>query len=331
MRNPKFFLVIAAAGLLFIAVSARAGEGAAKKVTFMTPWVPQAQFAGYYVAQERGLYRNHGIDLEIVPGGPDRSAVDFLKGGQTDFAGLWLSTALQQRAKGFRLINLGQIVQKSALMLVAKKAGGIRTAADLQAKRIGLWGGDFAIQPHAFFKKNNLRVQIVPQSLTLNLFLRDGVDVASAMWYNEYHTIINSGINPDELTTFFFQDYGLNFPEDGIYAGEEYYRADPALACNFVQASVAGWLYAFSHPEEAVDIVLKRMSSAHLPANRPHQQWMLARMKDLVAPAGGTAPPGVLRRTDYEAVAGTLKAAGFIVAIPAYEEFSANCVSHGDN
>jgi len=66
-------------------------------------------------------------------------------------------------------------------------------------------------------RKYDLTVQVVPQSFSVNLFLRDGVDVASAMWYNEYHTILNCGIDPDEPTTFFFHEHGLNFPENGIY------------------------------------------------------------------------------------------------------------------
>jgi len=316
--------------LLLPATCAWANPGAIKKATFMTAWVPQAQFAGYYVAAEKGIYRRYGIDLTVIPGGPGRSTVDYLKSGKTDFSCIWLSTALQQRSTGFELVNIGQIVQKSALMLVAKKARGIRTVGDVQQKRVGLWGGDYSIQPLALFKKSNLRVQVVPQSLSLDLFLRDGVDVASAMWYNEYHTIINSGIDPDELTTFFFQDYGLNFPEDGIYARAASFRADPELACNFVRASVEGWLYAFSHPEEAVDIVINRMNAALLPANRSHQRWMLARFKDLVVPADAKTIPGKLQRSDFDAVATALKAEGFIGAVPDFNDFAAHCENHGN-
>ena len=115
----------------------------------------------------------------------------------------------------------------------------------------------FRFNRKPFFKKYNLQVKVIPQSFSVNLFLRDGVDVASAMWYNEYHTIINSGLNPDELTPFFFHEHGLNFPEDGIYTLEKTFKKDPALSCAFVKASIEGWLYAFSHPEEALDIVLR--------------------------------------------------------------------------
>ena len=105
----------------------------------------------------------------------------------------------------------------SALMLIAKKSSGINTLNDLDGRRIGLWQGDFRIQPLALFKMRHLNVIEIPMYSTVNLFLKGGVDAISAMWYNEYHTLLNSGFNQGELTTFFFSDYGLNFPEDGIY------------------------------------------------------------------------------------------------------------------
>ena len=120
------------------------------------------------------------------------------------------------------------------------------------------------------------------------------MDAASAMWYNEYHTIVNAGINPEELTTFSFAELGLNFPEDGIYTLEETLRRDPELACAFVKASLEGWLYAFSHPEEAVGIVLDYAAQAKIPANRAHQKWMLAKMKELILPRKGKRPSSAL-------------------------------------
>ena len=148
---------------------------------------------------------------------------------------------------------------------------------DLQGRKVSLWD-DFKVQPLAFFRKNNLRVRIIPQTYTLNLFLRGGVDVASAMWYNEYHTIINAGIDPDELSVFFLKDEGLNLPEDGLYALEKTVKNDPDLAAEFVAASLEGWEYAFTHPDEALDIIMRYMRAAKIPANRMHQKWMLARM-----------------------------------------------------
>lgn len=310
--------------LLFLPV-AEATEKPLKKASFLPQWSPQAQFAGYYVAYEKGFYKNHGIDLTMLQGGPDRPPLLFLTEGKTDFASSWLSTGLRWRASGHKVINLCQIVQRSALMLTAKKSHHIAKPRDMDGKKVSLWGDEFQIQPRAFFRKYDLHVKIVPQSSSVNLFLRDGVDVASAMWYNEYHTIINSGLNPDELTTFFFYDHGLNFPEDGIYTLEEMLQRDPSLSRAFVRASIEGWSYAFSHPEEALDVVLRFIEQAKIPANRIHQKWMLNKMKDLTSFPDQPGPTGMLQPTDYQRVSHVLRESGLIERTPDYESFFVWC------
>jgi len=302
-----------------------AAEKPLKKVSFLPQWSPQAQFAGYYVAYEKGFYRKYGIDLTILQGGPDRPPLSFLTDGKTDFASSWLSTGLRWRARGHRVINICQLVQRSALMLVAKKSHHITRPRDMDGKKVSLWGDEFQIQPRAFFRKYDLNVEIIPQSFSVNLFLRDGVDVASATWYNEYHTLINSGLNPDELTTFFFHDHGLNFPEDGIYTLEESFKRNPTLSCAFVKASMEGWVYAFSHHEEALDIVLRVIGQAKLPANRTHQRWMLHRMKDLTSFSGPPGSLGMLKPKDCQEVSHVLHESGLIEKKPDCESFFVWC------
>lgn len=304
--------------------------GPLRKASFMPMWTTQAQFAGYYVALDKGIYKKYGLDLAIVPGGPDRPAADYLLHKKVNFTVLWLSTAIRRRAEGLKLVNIGQIVQKSAIMLVAKKASGITTYADMDNKKVSLWGGDLSIQPRMFFRKRHLRVKIIPQFSSINLFLRGGVDVASAMWYNEYHTILNSGLDPDELTTFFFHEDGLNFPEDGIYTLEDTFIQNPGLSCAFVKASIEGWVYAFANPDEAVDIVLKYMVRENIPANRMHQKWMLLRMRDLITQRGATEKIGILKQPDYELIANELKEEGMIKGIPGFRTFYRQCTGHAE-
>lgn len=295
-----------------------------KKLRFLPQWQPQAQFAGYYVSKDKGIYEKYGIDLVMLRGGPDHPASEMLAEGEADVATAFLSEAIQKRADGIELVNLGQIVQRSGFMLVAKKSSGIRSPQDLNGRKVSLWPA-FRLQALAFFKKNNVKAVIVPQAATVNLFLRGGVDAASAMWYNEYHAILNSGINEDELTTFFFDKYGLNFPEDGIYALEENVKKERGLFCNFVKASIEGWQYAFQHPDEALDIVMKYVDEARLGTNRAHQKWMLGRMKDIIIPDKRDVPMGSLSEKDYDVVAGELKANGLIKEIPDFRQFYRGC------
>ncbi|HOV86799.1 MAG TPA: ABC transporter substrate-binding protein [Syntrophobacteraceae bacterium] len=342
------------AALLFLlsGLTVRAETTAARPFVFLPQWHPQAQFAGYYVALEKGFYKDRGIDLKILRGGPDRPVTDLLEKGIADFCTMFLSTAIQRRSGGMKLVNIGQIMQHSSLMLVAKKSSGISSPRDMNGKRVGLWGADFQIQPRALFQRQGISPIIVPQTTTMNLFLRGGVDVASATWYNEYHILLNSGLSPDELNVFFFHSYGLDFPEDGIYCMEKVLEENPEACCAFVRATIDGWLYAFAHPEEALDIVMKVVNENTLPTDRIHQRWMLGRMYELICPvlptlaSGGPAdvpymqgrkepspapqkgcPMGRLEEEDYNTVVRVLTAAGLIQEVPRYSDFHRKCES----
>ncbi|MCK5539651.1 MAG: ABC transporter substrate-binding protein [Deltaproteobacteria bacterium] len=292
-----------------------------KKITFIPQWVPQAQFVGYYVAQETGIYKEYGLDVEIISGGPQRSSSDYLKNGKADFASLWLVTGLDLCNQGVEVINLAQIVQRSALMLVAKKSSDILKPSDMEGRKVGLWGPPFEIQPKIFFKQYNLDVEPLQQSYSINLFLRDGVAVTSAMWYNEYHTILNAGINPDELTTFFYADHNLNYPEDGIYVLKETWQQEPALCRAFVKASLKGWRRAFAEPELALDITMRNLKKEHVISNRVHQKWMLNRMRDIILPENGSKTMGHLNVADFQRVADDLKENGLLKKAPNFNDF----------
>lgn len=331
--------------VLFAALPAAGQEATLRKIRFIPQWLPQSQFAGYYTAYEKGIYRKYGIDLEILTGGPAGPSANLLEEGRADFATMFLSTGIEKRAAGVRLVNLAQIFQRSSLMLVAKRSSGITAPSDMNGKKVGLWGKEFRVQPAAFFKEHCLNVRVVPQGDTMNLLLMGGVDVASAMWYNEYHTIINSGVDPDELTVFFLFVYGYNFPEDGIYCMEETYRKDPDLCRRFVKASIEGWRYAFDHPSEALDIVMKYVNERNIATDRCHQKWMLDHLKDSIFLLPGemgsndagirmamqpvprtSLPAGNLSPEVYEGAVKQLLELGMISRHPSFSEFYMDCV-----
>lgn len=321
-RNRPALFLLAAVTLFFIASPLFSEEPSLlKKVTFITEWLPQAQFAGFYAAEKNGIFAKYGLEVKILHGGPSRSPYDFLDKGKADIAMMWLASGIEKRAQGAKVVNIAQLIQRSALMLVAKKASGIKAPRDLEGKKIGLWDDIYQVQPRAFFEKFGLKVTVVPQSFSVNMFLRDGVDAASAMWFNEYHTILASGVNPEELTTIFFSDHNLNFPEDGLYVLEETLARDPAMCAAFVKASLEGWRQAFDDPEKVLDVVMRKMKEAHVPASFTHQKWMLERMKDLLLAPDEKRPMGTLAAEDFERTGAALKNSGLIAEVPPFGEF----------
>ncbi|MBI9079447.1 MAG: ABC transporter substrate-binding protein [Pseudodesulfovibrio sp.] len=292
---------------------------AMEKATIVLQWLPQAQFAGYYMAEDKGFYTAEGVDLTIIPGGPDILASEWLEAGKADFATMFLSTGLLKR-ETLPVINIGQFVQHSALMLITKKEAGINRLKDLEGKKVGLWANEFQIQPRILFKRLGIEVTVIPQSSSLDLFLRDGVQAASGMWFNEYHLLLSYGLDHNQLRPFFFRDTDLDFPEDGIYTLETTANTKPDLCRAVVSATANGWEYAFEHPEETLDAVMQRMIKNRIPANRAHQRWMLDRMKDIIMPENGP-PIGVLRQKDFERVRTVLMETGFMDNAPMFPEF----------
>jgi NitT/TauT family transport system substrate-binding protein len=289
-----------------------------RKVTFLPYWVANAQFAGYYLAKEMGIYKKHGIDLTIIPFQPFYTSTDLIGTGEADFAALWLVNAIEVKASGTDIVNIAQFSTRSSLMLLTKKSSGIDELEKMNHKRTGIWSG-FELQPTTLFKKFHLDVEIVPIGNTNNLFLKDGVEITNANWFDEYHSIINAGFNPEELNTFFFADYGLNFLEDGIYCLSDKMKNNPKLCVDFVEATIEGWKLAFNNPEKAIDIVVDNAQKQNLPVNRVHQRWMLDRYRDLYYPEGKIST--TLSEKDYLFAGKVLKESGLISEITPIEDF----------
>lgn len=296
-------------------------DGSLRAVTLIPHWIPQAQFAGYMVALEKGFYRETGLDLNMLRGGPGKVGFDELESGRATFCVEWLAGALKRKTTGLPLANLAQIVQKSALILVARQGSGITRPQHLDGRKVGLWPGLFSLQPEAMFLKHKVSPVIVPNYTSVELFLKRGVDAIAAMWYNEYHLLLNSGLNADELQLFFLSEMGFNFPEDGLYVLEQTFLDRPEMCRAFVQASLKGWLYAFAHKDEALSIVMKHADAAQTGTNRAHQRWMLNRMEDLILPGGDKTLLGKLKRDDYIFTGNVLVELGFIEHLPAFDEF----------
>jgi NitT/TauT family transport system substrate-binding protein len=252
-----------------------------KKASFRPQWVPQAQFAGYYVASAKGFYKEQGIDLEIRAGGPGIIAINNVAGNKDTFGTDWLLGGLAAASKGAPIINIAQMFQTSGLMLVAFKKSGITKPEQMKDRTVGIWPGLFAMLPQLLFKKYSVQPKLVSQKFSIDDFLKGQLDVASATSYNEYPLMLES-MKQADLTAFHYRDFGLNIPEDGLYAHADTCKKDPELCNGFVKASIKGWLYAFDHSEEAVDIIMAEANKAKTGTTRNHQMTMLKEVKKLM-------------------------------------------------
>jgi NitT/TauT family transport system substrate-binding protein len=318
-RSRAFSILAALAGLLLMALPVPAL--ALDKVSLQLHWVHQAQFAGFYMAKDAGLYKEVGLEVEIIPGGPGINSLDNLRDGKCDFATAWLIGAMECRSKGVPVVLMSQIIQRSAMLLVTFEDSDIDSVKDMNGHRVGLWGGHFSILPKALFKREGIKIKKIPQNFSMAPFLRHAVAAASAMYYNELHQLYQAGVDYDELQVFEFANLGLNFPEDGIYTMQRLWNKEPGICHRFIEASLAGWRLSFEEPERALDLVMKRVGEANLASNKPHQRWMLKAMQELISDRVGLQGLGEMSAEDFDMVNKVLTDQGLIPAPVKLEDF----------
>ena len=262
-------------------------------------WLPQAQFAGYYVAQEKGYFEEEGFDdVEIVPSGGDIVPQDALVAGDVDFAIAWVPKVLGTlEATGVELTDIAQVFQKSGTLQVAWKDDGITSVSDFEGKRIGSWGFGNEWEIFAAMAAEDLdstSVSITTQDFSMNALLDRDVDAAQAMTYNEWAQILEvvnpeTGelYQPEDFDVISYEDTEGAMLQDAIWADTERLEDDPAYAdaaVRFLKAVTKGWIYARDNPEEAATIVYDIASNAEaaFPVGPVHQLWQMNEVNKLI-------------------------------------------------
>ncbi|MGM0572243.1 MAG: ABC transporter substrate-binding protein [Bacteroidota bacterium] len=279
---------------------------------FAPHWLPQAQFAGFYVASDQGFYEEAGLDVEIIHPTANINVIDYLEQGTADVISQFLITAITGRDRGVNMVNIAQFSQHSAILFVSKKSSNINTLDDFDGKRIGVWRGGFREAPMAMIMDHDLEVEWVPILSTVNLFLEDGVDLMTMMWYNEYNQIYLSGLERDELNTFFLSDYGFDVPEDGLYTLKTTREERQEDLQAFTEATLQGWQYAAENRDYTVELVVEKMREAHIPANEAHQRWMLDKVLEMQQPGDKDVVPGELHPDDFRMAVNILQERGML-------------------
>ena len=331
--KTSFHLIFAAAliavtGLLAPAAHADETPIQKKAARLVLHWDHQAQFAGYYVALDKGFYAAEGIDVTIIRGGPNVRPCEMVADGKAEFCTTMLSTALEKRESGIDLVQIAQVVNRSNFEIVAwKKPDGVNgpeiaKPSDLEGRKITIWEQDFRLPYLAFFDVQNVKAEILPQYYSLSLFVNHGADACSAMRYNEYHWLLQHGVKESDIVVFPLWDYGVPMPEDGIYTLGATWKDDPELCKAFARASLKGWQYAKEHPDEALEAVMERVNEAKIPTNTPHMRWMLDEILNSIFPGdNGGWVFGKLSQNAYRQSCQMLKRRGAIEQCPEYSTF----------
>jgi NitT/TauT family transport system substrate-binding protein len=285
---------------------------AADEVTLQLKWVTQAQFAGYYVALDKGFYEEENLDVTIKPGGPDIAPTQVLAGGGADVTVEWMPAALAAREKGLPMVNIAQPFKSSGMMLTCRKDAGVASTDDFAGKTLGVWffGNEFPFL--SWMSKlgiptdgSDAGVTVLKQGFNVDPLLQGQAACVSTMTYNEYWQVIDAGLTPDDLMVFKYEDQGVATLEDGLYVLEDR-LADPAFEdkmVRFVRASMKGWKYAEENPEEAADIVLDNDASG--AQTEEHQKRMMGEIAKLTAGSNGALDPA-----DYERTVASLLSGG---------------------
>ena len=296
-----------ALGLLSGAAEAQAPE----KVTLQLKWVTQAQFAGYYVAKDKGFYKEAGLDVTIKPGGPDIAPPQVIAGGGADVVVEWMPAALAAREKGVPLVNIAQPFKRSGMQLTCRAETGVKQPSDLKGRTLGVWfsGNEYpflAWMAKLGLKTDGSGVKVLKQGFNVDPLIQKQADCISTMTYNEYWQVIDAGFKPEQLVVFKYEDQGVATLEDGLYVVADKLK-DPAFVARmakFVQASAKGWDYARKNPAEAAKIVLDNDATG--AQTEKHQARMMGEIiKLLDANATGKLDPA-----DYERTVFTLLASG---------------------
>jgi NitT/TauT family transport system substrate-binding protein len=275
-------------------VFAASGAHAADKVTVQLKWVTQAQFAGYYVAAAKGIYKDGGLDVTINPGGPDVAPPQVIAGGGADVVIDWMPSALASREKGVPLVNISQTFKRSGLELTCRKDTGIKTPADFKNKTLGVWFGGNEYPFLSWMAKLKLKtdgspggVKVIKQGFNVDPLLQKQADCISTMTYNEYWQVIDAGYKPDQLVVFKYSDEGVATLEDGLYAMEPKLK-DPAFVAKmakFVSASEKGWDWAKKNDKEAAKIVIAADTTGAQTLH--HQEQMMGEIAKLLGNDNG--------------------------------------------
>ena len=244
----------------------------AERFVFTTIWTAQAQFAGYYVAKEKGFYDELGLDVVIQHPSLNSSPLYRLQNDESNAAMFSLLSAIDLISQGIPLVNIFQDSMNSSNILVSR--WGVNPL-QMKGKKVAVFNSDPNYLLSILSKQQGMDYQLIPFTSGINVFLSGAVDATMVVSYNEYFQLQQAGFKMDENSIYRYSKHGYNIQENGVYVKPEYYKTHRSQVQKFAQASKKGWEWAAAHPDEALEIVMKYVRAAKAPTNKVLQKLML--------------------------------------------------------
>lgn len=223
------------------------------KVTYLQPWVIQGESAGQFAAVEQGFFAEEGLEVEIIPGGPDVRAGALLASGSVDFAVINPSGVYTNRQEGIPVVGVSGINQSDGLFIMCKTSTGIDGFEDLAGKKVGVWigGGESGIQAATVQSGVAVdQVEWLPQKFSMEEFFNDAFDCASATEWNEKHVVYKEGYEPGvDVNELRPSDVGLFLPGDTVVTLESTVAERPEIVQGLVTGTLRGWQWVCSSEE----------------------------------------------------------------------------------
>ena len=241
-------------------------------IVFTPQWTAQAQFAGYYVAETKGFYREAGVKVRIEHPSSTQPAMTRLRKNLCQATTLQVCQALEIVDEGIPLVNILQTSMNNAMVIVSYRDMDPLTQ---KGARVGIWSVGFGQLAICMSIMDHLDYEWVRFAQNVNLFVSGALDATLAMSYNEFYQLVQAGIKMTDKNVYRFCDHGYNVQEDGVYMTRDYYNGHKKQAQRFARASKKGWEWAAAHPEETLDIVMKYVDREHIATNRVMQRLML--------------------------------------------------------
>jgi NitT/TauT family transport system substrate-binding protein len=279
------------------AATGEAPPAEAASVRLQLQWVPQAQFAGYFAAQEQGYYTEENLEVEFVDGGPDviPQAAGSASNGP-EFTISWVPKVLEARegSPASDLVNIAQIFQKSGTLSVSWADSDITSPEDFAGKRVGVWGFGNEFEVTAAAQKYGLEegadYDKVTQPFDMTLLLTEQIDVAEAMIYNEYAQVLETTnpetgelYQPEDLNVIDYNDEQTAMLQDALFARAAWLaeEGNEDIAERFLRASFRGWIYCRENPDDCIQYTVNAGSTL----GAGHQRWMMNEINPLIWPS----------------------------------------------